>query len=113
MISAFPSPLDLQYRWATLLTPAIQKDPDLILARAKEMHASRETLSSAQVLTRLLEGGGNVPPPAIKKISLKGKDGQTGEMKLNSTKRFAIISLTNIDPKRSIELEKVIKTLLS
>lgn len=113
VIAAFPSPLDLQYRWATLLTPAIQKDPDLILARAKELHTSRETLNSAQVLTRLLEGGGTVPPPAIKKISLKGKDGQSGEMTLNATKRSAIISLANIDPKRFIELEKAVKTLLS
>ena len=44
VIAAFPSPLDLQYRWASLLIPAIQKDPDLILARAKELRSSLENL---------------------------------------------------------------------
>ena len=64
VIAAFASPLDLQYRWAPLLTAAIQKDPDLILARAKEIKTAGEKLNSSQVLTRLLEGGGTVPPPS-------------------------------------------------
>ena len=113
VIAAFPSPLDLQYRWATLLTPAIQKDPDLILARAKALHDSQEKLSSAQVLTRLLEGGGTVPPPAAKKFLVKGKDGQLGEIKLDAAKRSALIILTNFEPKQFGELEKTIKALLS
>ena len=113
VIAAFPSPLDLQYRWATLLTPAIQKDPDLILARARELKNSTEKLSASQVLTRLLEGGGTVPPPAPKKISVKGKDGQTATIKLDSAKRSVEISLGNVDPKRFSEVEKAIKALLS
>jgi ParB family chromosome partitioning protein len=113
VIAAFPSPLDLQYRWASLLTPAIQKDPDLILSRAKELRSTQAKLSSAQVLTMLLEGGGTVPPPSPKKVLIKGKDGQTGELKLNPAKKSAVITLTNVDPKRFIEIEKVIKTLLS
>lgn len=113
VIAAFPSPLDLQYRWATLLTPAIQKDPDLILARAKALQTSRGTLSSAQVLSSLLEGGGTVPPPAAKKVTVKGRDGQAGEIKLDAAKRSAVIHLVNIDPKRFSEIEKSIKALLS
>lgn len=113
VIAAFPSPLDLQYRWATLLTPAIQKDPDLILARAKELQTGQEKLSSPQVLMRLLEGGGTVPPPANGKIIVKGKDGQTGEIKLDAVKRTAVISLANIDSKRFSEVERLVKALLS
>ena len=113
VVTAFPSPLDLQYRWATLLSQAIQKDPDLILLRAKELRAAKENLNASQVLVRLLEGGGTVPPPALKKVSVKGKDGQLGEIKFNSAKRTAIINLTNIDLERFNEVEKVIKALLS
>lgn len=113
VIAAFPSPLDLQYRWATLLTQAIQKDPDLILSRAKILRSNHEELSSSQVLTKLLEGGGTVPPPGVKKVSVKGKDGQTGELKLEAARRTVAINLTNIDPKRFSEVEKAIKTLLS
>lgn len=113
VIAAFPSPLELQYRWATLLTPAIQKDPDLILARAKEVRANQEKLSSSEVLSILLEGGGTVPPPVVKKVSLKGRDDQSAEIKLDGVKRSAVIKLTNIDPKRFAEVEKAIKALLS
>jgi ParB family chromosome partitioning protein len=113
VIAAFPSPLDLQYRWATLLTQAIQKDPDLIISRAKELRSDQKKLSSSQVLTQLLEGGGTVPSPAAKKVLVKGKDGQTGEIKLDATKRSAVVSLANIDPRRFSEVEKAIKALLS
>jgi ParB family chromosome partitioning protein len=113
VVTAFPSPLDLQYRWATLLSQAIQKDPDLILLRAKELRAAKENLNASQVLVRLLEGGGTVPPPALKKVSVKGKDGQLGEIKFNSEKRTAIINLSNIDLERFNEVEKAIKALLS
>jgi ParB family chromosome partitioning protein len=113
VIAAFPSPLDLQYRWATLLTPAIQKDPDLILSRAKALLDSKEKLSAAQVLTRLLEGGGTVPPPSIKKVSVKGKDGQSADLRLDPAKRSVAINLTNVDPKLFGEVEKAIKALLS
>lgn len=112
VIAAFPSPLELQYRWATLLTSAIQKDPDLILARAKELQTGQEKLSSSQVLTRLLEGGGTVPPPLNRKVIVKGKDGQTGEIKLDAVKRSAVINLANIDSKRFSEIERLVKALL-
>ncbi len=113
IVEAFDSPLNLQYRWATLLTQALQKDPDLILERAKAIKASDEKLSASQVLTRLLEGGGTVPPPDSKSISIKGKAGESGQIKLNSKKRTAIVNLKNIDPKRFPELEKMIRTLVS
>ena len=113
VIAAFPSPLDLQYRWATLLSQAIQKDPDLILLRAKDLCAAKESLNASQVLTRLLEGGGTVPPPTAKKVLVKGKDGRRGEIKFNAAKRTAIINLSNIDLDRFNEVEKAIKALLS
>ena len=113
VVASFPSPLDLQYRWATLLTAAIQKDPDLILSRAKGLHASHEKLNSSQVLSRLLDGGGTVPPPTSKKVLVKGKDGQNGEIKVDPAKRTVTISLANIDPNRFSEVEKAIRLLLS
>jgi ParB family chromosome partitioning protein len=37
VISAFPSPLDLQFRWAQPLDEAVAKDPGGVVARAKEL----------------------------------------------------------------------------
>lgn len=113
VVAAFPSPLDLQYRWASLLTPAIQKDPELILSRAKELQSSLGKFGAAEVLAKLLEGGGTVPPPPSKKISLKGKDGIKGYLTFDSAKKNAVMSLSNVDPKRFADIEKAIKNLLS
>lgn len=113
VVAAFPSPLDLQYRWATLLTQALQKDPDLILERAKTIKAGSEKWSASQVLTRLLEGGGTVPPPPKRKVAVKGKEGQIGEIKFDAGKKSVLVSFSNIDPKRFNEIEKTIKELLA
>ena len=113
IVAAFNSPLDLQYRWATLLTQALQKDPDLVLERAKAIKASDEKLTASQVLTRLLEGGGTVPPHPLKMIPIKGKLGESGEIKFDSKKRTMNLSLKNVDPSRFPELEKTIRMLIS
>jgi len=113
VIAAFASPLDLQYRWAPLLTQALQKDPDQVLARARALHGSQEKLGAAQVLTRLLGGGGTVQPPAAKKLNVKGRDGQSADIRFDADKRSAQISLANIDPNRFADIEKAIRQLLS
>jgi ParB family chromosome partitioning protein len=113
VIAAFPSPLELQYRWATLLTAAIQKDPELVLSRAKVLLSTSEKLSSSQVLSRLLEGGGTVPPPSQKKVSLTGANGQNGIFVTDAGRRSVGIDLKNIDPKRFSEFRKAIEALLS
>lgn len=113
VIAAFPSPLDLQYRWAPLLMQALQKDPDIVLALAREIQNESPRPAAAKVLSRLLEGGGTVPPPLSKKVSIQGRNGQKGDIKLDSTKRTAVINLSNIDPAMFAELEKAIKALLS
>jgi ParB family chromosome partitioning protein len=113
IVAAFESPLNLQYRWATLLTQALQKDPDLILERAKVIKESHEKLSPSQVLTRLLEGDETVQNLTAKIIQVKGKTGESGQIKLDSIKRTAVVSLKNIDSKKFHELEKAIKALIS
>jgi ParB family chromosome partitioning protein len=113
VITAFPSPLDLQYRWAPILTQALQKDPDAVLARAKQLHNLTPRPAASKVLSLLVEGGGTVPPPHSKKVSIKGKNGQKGDIKMDAGKRTAVINLSNIDPVMFSEVEKVIKALLS
>jgi len=55
VVKAFPSPLDLQFRWAKLLNDAIQKAPDEVLARAKNLSENNKVKhSSKQVLDILL-----------------------------------------------------------
>lgn len=50
VVAAFASPLDIQFRWAAALSEVVQKDPEGVLARARE-------ISGAQ--------GGRLPPAQV------------------------------------------------
>lgn len=54
VIHAFPSPLDLQFRWSKPLSDACEKDPQLLLKRARSIKTGDQTLSAARVLDVLL-----------------------------------------------------------
>lgn len=54
VIEAFPSPLDVQFRWAQPLSEVLQRDPEGLVARAKDLQASKATLNARQVLDALL-----------------------------------------------------------
>jgi ParB family chromosome partitioning protein len=54
VISAFQSPLDIQFRWAAPLADAMQKDPDGTLSRARAIAQARGDLSAAAVLSKLI-----------------------------------------------------------
>lgn len=81
VVNAFPSPLDLQYRWAKLLNDAIQQAPDHVLARAKRLSENKKGKhSSKEVLDILLGVKSNavfeqpvvVAGKPLAKISVKG-----------------------------------------
>lgn len=56
IVQAFASPLDIQFRWAGPLSDIVQKDPDGVLARARDLHgAARGTLSAAEVFAALTQ----------------------------------------------------------
>lgn len=54
VVCAFPSPLDLQVRWAKPLADAIQKDPEIVLLNARNIVKNRETLTANEVFVRLI-----------------------------------------------------------
>ena len=54
VVSAFRSPLDIQFRWAAPLTEAMQKDPDGTLARARAIAEARGDLSAPTILSKII-----------------------------------------------------------
>lgn len=56
VIAAFPSPLDLQFRWAQPLDEAVAKDPDAIVEHAKAL-AARSPRPNAKEVFDALTGG--------------------------------------------------------
>lgn len=59
VIDAFPSPLDLQYRWAAPLTEALEKDTARVMTVAGEIAGTTPRPNSKEVFARLVtpEGG--------------------------------------------------------
>jgi len=56
VVAAFPSPLDIQFRWAQPLSEALQKDPDGTLARARALREEGVVAGSAvQVFDALIK----------------------------------------------------------
>jgi len=58
VVEAFPSPLDIQFRWAQPLAEALQRDPDGVLARAQGLQEAAgqggATRTAQQVMKVLL-----------------------------------------------------------
>lgn len=54
VIQAFPSPNDIQYRWVKDLTDAVQKDPERIEARAREIAMLSPKPAARQVMNLLM-----------------------------------------------------------
>lgn len=66
VLDSFQSRLDVQHRWATALQAAIEKEPDLILARAqdiKKQQAGGNHISSARAYSILIGGTVSKPVP--------------------------------------------------
>jgi ParB family transcriptional regulator, chromosome partitioning protein len=112
IIEAFASPLELQYRWVSDLNAALQKDPDLILSRARELSKLETKEVGAKVLKALLHGGGGtVPPP--RKVKLSGRSGRSGELIFDAAKGHADVQLKGITLELFDEIEAAIRKALS
>jgi ParB family chromosome partitioning protein len=61
LIAAFVSPLDIQVHWSKGLAQAFEKDPDVVLATAKDLQATTPRPSAKAVFDALVNGRGTVP----------------------------------------------------
>ena len=113
VLLAFPSPLDLQYRWSSDLVKAVEKDADVVISRAKQIQKISPRPVAKIVFDQLLKGVEPFNPPAIKKVSIKGTLGQTGLINLDATDKIAVVTIKNIDPDRLEELKKLIQGFIS
>lgn len=55
VVEAFPSPLDIQYRWAQPLADAVQKDPDGTIAKAAVLKATTPRPNASSVFASLTQ----------------------------------------------------------
>jgi ParB family chromosome partitioning protein len=60
VVTAFASPLEIQFRWAQPLAEALQKDPEALIARAQRIKQASQPMAAPKVLAILL--GADEPP---------------------------------------------------
>lgn len=113
VLTAFDSPLDIQLRWATGLTMALQKDPDLVLHRARVIQSQSPRPSATEIFRQLTTGGGSEPPQAFEAKKVTAKVGQNCTVQIDSRNRTASISLKNFDLSRASEIEELLKKFSS
>ena len=89
VIEAFPSPLSLQFRWGAALKAAIDKNPDDVLAQARELGAMTPKLAAKEVLARLTGAGASTTREAPVQITSKGK----------------VVGLWDKDPKGNVSVQ--------
>lgn len=111
VLAAFPSPLELQYRWASDLVAAVQNDPDHVIAVAGAIKAGQK-LPAVEVFKRLIQPRGTFPHVKASGLVLSGSGDQMGTISFNKAKRSVRIDLANIDPSRFDAIQNAIKKLL-
>jgi ParB family chromosome partitioning protein len=74
IIEAFPSPLNLQFRWGGALKEALDKDPEGVLKVAQELAAASPKLGAKDVLSRLIGSVTTDRRDPREPIVCKGKD---------------------------------------
>ncbi len=100
ILDSFESRLDMQYRWASDLKAALEKEPDLILARAadiKKQRSSGNQLSSQTVFNLLIGKASSSIKPIARKVTV-GK---------------RVLTITERDKKITFELDALGREKLS
>ena len=109
ILNAFESRLDLQRRWAKPLTEALQKDPDLVLAVAKEIAQEKKQgkkIASEVVFNRLISS--KQISPVTRKVPLK----KHGSMTVTTKGKKATFEFADLDESRVNAVEKAILSVL-
>jgi len=102
VVAAFPSPLDIQFRWAQPLSEAIQKNPDGVVDRARQLEKARGTLTALQVFEALRREDGDVlnsstPDLRLLKTPGKGKSLMSTDARGAVTIRLAMGAIAPTD----------------
>jgi len=100
VLASFESPLDIQFRWASDLNEILKSDPELVVARAKEIVAKREAgdAISSQATFNALVAKEEKPAPVKPKVVKVGS---------------RVLSISERNNKVSFELDMLAKEKLA
>lgn len=98
VVSAFASPLEIQYRWAKPLNDAHQADPDGLISRAKAIAAYGRRQSAGAVLAQLIAPQATAGQRTSEKVDIEiGKVGNKATAVLTSDKKGRAVLKFQVD----------------
>ena len=110
VVDAFASPLDLQVRWAKPLADALQRDPDSVLAAAKEASKKRGGLGSVEVFELLI---GKIQKSVSPEIPISTAGARVATFKLGPKGRAVVEFEAGVLPvERHAALAKLIEDFM-
>lgn len=106
VVAAFASPLDLQFRWGKLLTDALQKDPEGVLERARNLAAQLPRPSATDTLKALIVSKAEKQQVAGSSTWLDAEGKQMAVMSTDRKGRVTVLveALDEIQQRRLIKL---------
>lgn len=91
VVDAFPTPLELQFRWAKPLQDALGRDPEGVVARAKDLSGRRGSLKAAAVLAALVGGeAAGFDRPLGERRVVRGSDGREARILVDRAGRVSV-----------------------
>lgn len=116
VVQAFPSPLDIQYRWAKPLTDALAQDGNGVLAKAESLSAMTDKPAAKIVFEHLVKGGplgGRTVPPPTETTPIKALGKQVGVLNVLPDGSVNVQFKSGVLPKKRVaELAKLITDFL-
>lgn len=114
VVAAFESPAHVQYRHATPLREAVERDRDALIAAATEIQKTHPRPSSAEVFTRLISSGGPAIEPfkeSVTPLRVGGID--VGELRLKGGRRLLVSLRSELPVDRFSAVQNAIEQALS
>lgn len=114
VLSAFESPLHLQQAWSSSLTEALQKNPEIAIAKAKDMAALPVKLGALEVFKNLISTGvvSNHTSSLVKGRVVKGSGCRSGKIDFNPKSSAFKVVLTGLDASKIDDIEAAVKKIL-
>jgi ParB family transcriptional regulator, chromosome partitioning protein len=109
VLGAFENPTVIQYRWGQLISDALQKDPNGVSARAKELQLKRD-LAPVQVLQALT---GTVQVGAKRDLQVAASGKPAGTFAVDKKGAVTVQLRPGVlSPERAVKLEKLVLAFL-
>lgn len=109
VVDAFPSPVDIQTRWAKPLNDAQQRDPDLLLERARRLSGQGVKLTAAQVFSSLIDAPDGDSSSSTD-FEVAGPGGRA-VMSIDRKGRMTVKFDRPLTPQAKAEFERVLKKM--